>query len=368
MSVLRALVLPFYPTSLIFVALSAALLAVTALLPSEAAILRIIPAFFLLSWLFKYAYSMLDDAANGLSQPPVLSPEMLGPFEARPLLQLFLCAIVYKVVALTGGALGSAILVIYLLLLPASIGVLGATQDVVAAMNPLALLRTVRALGWYYLLILALIGCYAFAFSFLNRIPMWKGASYALLELAVLSIFSLIGAAMFLRHIQMGFEPRASPEWKAAAAEGERLKRRSQILDEVYGFIRVHDSRRAAEPLRHWLSGLDAQQVPQDVRAIMTQVAQWNSDRGLAEVAQCVVGYLIKIAKLDLALETLDTMLRQLPSYALESEEETVVLARRAKAMGNAQLARTIMQNFLARVAPHALGAAAATLRRELDN
>jgi hypothetical protein len=368
MTVLRPLLWPFHPSSLMFVVLCAALLAVTALLRPEAAILRIIPAFFLLSWLFNYAFAMLDDAANGRPEPPVPSSEMLGPFEARPLLQLALCAVVYKAVTLSGIAVGSAILVIYLLLLPASLGRLGVTREVTSAINPLALVRTAWALGWYYLLILVLIASYAYAYFLLNRMSLWTVASYALLELAVLSIFSLIGAAMFVRRVALDFEPHSSPEWKAAGAEADRLKRRSQVLDEVYGFIRLHDSRRAAAPLRQWLSGLEAEQLAGDVQAIMSQAAQWNSDRGLAEVAQCLVSDLIKVARVDLALETLETTLAQYPRHALESENESVALARQARATGKPQLARTIINNFAARTPRHDLGAAAATLLRELES
>jgi len=368
MIVLRSLLLPFYPASLMFVVLFAALLAVTTLVPDEAAVLRIIPAFLLLSWLFNYAYTMLEDAANGLSEPPVLSPEMLGPFEARPLLQLLLCAAVYKVVGLVGGALGAVILVTYLALLPASIGVLGVTQDVIAAINPVALLRTARALGWYYLLIFCLSAGYAYALYVLSGVPVWRFAWYALLGFGVLSIFSFIGSVIFVRRIQLQFEPRSSPERKAEIAEAERIRQRSCVLDEVYGFIRVHGSRRAVDPLGQWLSRLDAQHVTEDVRAILLQAAQWNNDRGLAEVTQFVVGYLIKIARLDLAVETLEATLRRFPSYALDSEEETVTLARRAKAMGNAQLARTIINNFAARAADHHLSDAAKTFLDGLQN
>jgi len=104
MTIWRARLPPFYPASLIFVGLSAPLLAVTALAGYEGAILRIIPAFFVLSWLFKYAYSVLENAANGLAEPPVPSVDMLGPFETRPLLQLLLCVAVYEVADQIGGA------------------------------------------------------------------------------------------------------------------------------------------------------------------------------------------------------------------------------------------------------------------------
>jgi hypothetical protein len=350
-----------------FVGLSATLLAVTGLVGYEAAILRIIPAFFLLSWLLKYAFAVLDRAANGRLEPPVPSVEMLGPFEPRPLLLLLLCAAVYEVTTLIGGAPRIFILIAYLALLPASVGVLGVTEEIIAAINPLVLLRSVWALGWYYLLILAIIASYAFAFSFLKRIPMWNIAWYALLELAVLSIFGLIGGTIFVRRERLGFEPRSSPERKAIAAEIDRIKRRSRVLDEAYGFIRIGEYRRAVDPLRQWLSSQDEEHVAIDVRAIMTQASQWNSNRGLAAVSQCVIAYLIHIAKLDLALETLDSTLRQVPGYALDSEEETVLLSRRAMALGNPQLARTMVGNFIDRAPSFRLSVAAKTLLRDLQ-
>jgi hypothetical protein len=367
MTVLRSLTLPFYPTSLIFVGISAALLAVTAIIPEEAQILRIIPAVILVSWLFNFAYSVLDDAANGAAGPPVPSVDILGPFELRPLLQLLLCAIAYTFAVFIGGNLGRLVLGIFLALLPASVGVLGVTQRPIDAINPLTLGRTAWALGPYYLLILTFIGCYAYAYSILVHFAIWRILSYALLELAVLSIFSLIGGAIFIRRAQLGFEPRASPERAAAIAEIERLKRRSRALDDAYGLVRARHYRQAADPIGQWLADLDADELPVDVRAIMTQAVQWNSERGLAEVTQRVIAHLLKIGEPDLALDAMNTTLRQLPGFAPESENDTVAMASRAKAVGNQKLAGKILANFVSRDPAHPLGAAARTLLHDLQ-
>jgi hypothetical protein len=364
MIVLRSLLVPCYPTSLIFVGLSAALLAVTAFAGYESAILRVIPAFFLLSWLFKYAYSMLDDVANGLHKPPVPSVDMLGPFERRPLVQLLLGAAVYKVTALIGGRLESVILVIYLALLPASIGILGVTEELLAAINPVTLVRTAWAMGWYYLLILCVTAGYALALQ--RRTALWEFAWYALLEFAVLSVFSLIGGVIFLRREQLGFEPRSSPERQASAAEAERLQRRARVLDQAYGFVRVSEHRQAVAALGEWLGSVDARHVALDARAIMTQAARWNSDRSLAAVSQFVIAYLMQGARLDLALEALDAALAHLPGFALDSESATLLLARRARAQGQTALARSMLENFAARVPAVPLSLAAQALLRDL--
>jgi hypothetical protein len=367
MTVLRSLLLPFYPTSLIFVGTSAALLAVTAIVPSEAQILRIIPAVILISWLLKFAYSILDDAANGAARPPVPSVDVLGPFGLRPLLQSLLCAVAYTVATFIGGNLETLILGIYLALLPASVGVLGVTQRSIDAVNPLTLGRTAWALGRYYLLILTFIGCCAYAYSIFVRFAIWRIVWYALLELAVLSIFSLIGGAIFIRRAQLGFEPRSSPERSTAAAEIERLKRRSRALDDAYGLVRARHYRQAADPIGQWLSNLNADELPGDVRTIMTQAVQWNSDRGLAEVTRRVIAHLLEIAEPDLALEAMNITLRQLPAFAPESENDAVAMSSRAKALGNLQLAGKILGNFVSRDPAHPLSAAARTLLRDLQ-
>jgi hypothetical protein len=368
MTVLRSLLLPFYPTSLLFVAFCAAVLALTGLVGPESAALRIIPAFFVLSYLLKYSYSLLDDAANGITEAPVASVEMLGPFETRPLLQLVLCAIVYKAASLVGGAAGGTILIIYGALLPASIGIVGVTGNMTDAINPVSLLRTAWALGWHYLLILACVGSFAYGLTSLHRAPIWKGVWYALAELAVLSIFSLIGGLIFIHRARLGFEPRSSPEQKAAVAERDRLRRRGLLFDEVYVSVRVSEYRRAVHALEHWFSSQNADDVAEDARAIMIQAAQWNSSRGLTAVTQCIVTLLTRSGRLDLAIDAIAATLSHLPTYALDSEDETVLLAKRAKVSGHPRLARTIVENFVNSASSAHASSAASALLRELND
>ena len=80
MDLWKALRVPLQPASLIFVGISSLILAVVA----PAGRLALIPGFFLVSWLFKYGYVLLEHVANGDVEAPAISAEMLGPFEARP--------------------------------------------------------------------------------------------------------------------------------------------------------------------------------------------------------------------------------------------------------------------------------------------
>ena len=79
MPLLRALALPFQFTSLLFAAVLSCLLAFIASSPEVLVAPRLLGFYVLLSWLNKYAFALLDHAANGHVEAPVASVELLGP-------------------------------------------------------------------------------------------------------------------------------------------------------------------------------------------------------------------------------------------------------------------------------------------------
>lgn len=320
-------------TSVIFVGVSALLYVAALPMVPEVALLRVLPAYFLLSMLFNYAYETLEDVANGMREPPVASVESLGPFELRPIVQVALCAVVYKLAMLAGVATGSAIALFALALLPASIGVLGTTGRWLAAVDPVMLLRTVKGLGWCYPLIVAVAVAYAAAVLALSRTAsdfVWFAAG----EFAVLSLFSLIGGAFHLRRLQLGFEPRRSPERMADVAEMQRLARLDHMLDDMFVSIRARKSAESIRPLQAWLTAADAAHLAQDTRAVIAQALQWNSPRGLEAVARALVSELLRRKRPDLALEVVNAAVGQQPQFAVESAAERVQIARYAASLG----------------------------------
>ena len=125
--------------------------------------------------------------------------------------------------------------------------------------------------------------------------------------------------------------------------------------------MRVSEYRRAVHALEQWLSSQKSDDVAADVPAIMIQAAQWNSSRGHTAVTQCIVTYLTRSGRLDVALNAIAAALGQVPAYALDSEEETTLLAQHAKVTGHPEVARTIVANFV-----HALGAHASDATKAL--
>lgn len=362
MNLLRSLAAPFYPTSLIFVSFSALLLAFLDRFGLWAAI----PAFFLISWLFKYGYVLLEHVANGRFDAPVVSAEMLGPFEARPWVQTALVYCVVAAIRWIGGPLGAALGVAALLLLPASVAVLGVSGQAIAAFNPLALWRMLRGLGWYYLCVLAAIAALCSAALLLWSAPLWSSVRYGLLELAVLSTFSLIGGAVYARRGPLQFEPRSSPERVQDTAAADRHRQRQLMLDRVYQLVNARQSQRAAEPLKSWLSSLDIAYLHEDALIIATTASQWHNARGVTLVLRCLIGELLADGHSAEALHAMRAALAQDPGFTLDCEPHTLLLARYVLTLGQPRLALQILDQYQRHFPDPPLSALAQQLRNEL--
>ena len=105
MKLLRHALRPARPTGLLLIATLSLLLA----LASQAGLLGLPLQLIVLSWLFKYAYVLLDLSSEGIDEPPVLSVEMVNPVEQRPLMQLAICAAGFGLAWWVGGAAGQVI-------------------------------------------------------------------------------------------------------------------------------------------------------------------------------------------------------------------------------------------------------------------
>jgi hypothetical protein len=265
--------MPWNVTSIIFVILSSLLLA-----GIESRVLlsiSLIPTFFVVSWLFNYAFEVLDHAANGGTAAPTASIEVLSPFQWRPLAQVAICFLIVLLGSQLGTT-GNVIIVLLLLVQPASIATLGVGHGVLQAVNPFTLWRVIRGMGTYYLLVLAVIGLFlAFAIT-VQKAGLWPFVRYMLLEIGVLTVFAVLGTSVFLRRIEIGFEPRSSPERTMERDAGEHQRQLDEILGEAYGQTRLKDYERAASVIKRWLSNTDEIGIANDVKLILQRVRGWG--------------------------------------------------------------------------------------------
>jgi len=278
--------MPWRGTSIIFVTLSSLLLA---LVVSHGVLwpISLIGTFFLASWLFNYAFEMLEHAANGGTGAPVASVETLSPFQWRPLVTAAIC---FWLVLLGSqlGTSGKVIIFLLLLVQPGVIATLGMGDGLLQAVNPVSLWRVIVGMGAYYLLVLAVIGLFIALAVAQQNVDLWPFERYALLEFGILTVFALLGTSVFLRRIEIGFQPRTSPERAMERDDREHLRQLDEILDEAYGQTRLKNYERAASVIKRWLSNSDEIGFPDDVNLILERVRGWGDPAALNFIERAI--------------------------------------------------------------------------------
>jgi len=333
----RVLLVPFRATSLILVAVFSVLLAVV----SSGGVLGLFGQLLLQIWVLKYCYVLVEHIADGRFDPPVMSTEMLSPFETRPWAQLaIVVAGVFACNAL-GGTPAAVLATALVLLLPATIAVLGIGEPFYQALNPLMLFRLIVGLGPYYLLILASIPLYIGILFLLARLEVWTVVWYAAVLLCQISFFSLIGGCIYLRRRQLGFEPGHTPERAAAREETERNKLRARMLDEVFQQVRIGKHVEATRPLAQWLKTLDGATAALDAQHVANQALGWDS-AGLHTIASTLIRHLLRAGRPDAALSIYERLRQRVPALTLDSADDLRTLADYAESAGRTELATSM--------------------------
>jgi hypothetical protein len=191
--------------------------AVLLFMASKAGLAGIPLAFILTSWFFKYAYILFDHTVLGFDEPPTLDIQMLNPLdEQRPLAQVAILGLIYLAVNYAQQRLGStaaiSIAAVALLFLPASVAILGLERNLFKAANPVAWVRMVLGLGPMYAVVLAIIAGYSVLIALLGRLALWFPLEIAIFMFCVLSVFSVLGGALYERRNELGLETAVSPE------------------------------------------------------------------------------------------------------------------------------------------------------------
>jgi pentatricopeptide repeat protein len=335
---LRVLLVPFHVTSLILVAIFSVLLTVF----SSVGIYGMFAQAFLQIWVLKYCYVLIEQLADGATEPPVMSTDMLSPFETRPWAQLAIIIAGTTLCLAIGGVASVVLAVILLLLLPATIAVLGFGEPFYQALNPLTLFRIIRGLGPYYLLILVSIPLYVGILRLLTRIEVWAIVLNAAFLLCQLSFFSLIGGCMYLRRHQLGSEPSRSPERTAAREEAERAKLRARMLDDVFQQVRIGKHVEATRPLAQWLRDLDGPTVVLDAQHVAAQAIGWDNVSGLNTIGSTLIRHLLRAGRPDAALAIFERLRTRSPTLTVDSPDDLRTLADYAESVGREELATSI--------------------------
>jgi hypothetical protein len=338
MDYLRVLLVPFQAATLLLVAIFSLFLSVLDFHP----IIGLFGKLLIQVWILKYCYVLLDHVAEGRMDPPVMSAETLSPFEIRPWIQLAFIVMGAGLCLWVGGTAGVALGVILLVLLPASIAVLGFGEPAYEAVNPVTLFRVVRGLGPLYLALLAAMVLYAAIGWFIADTGVWRFLVHAVHLLCEISFFSLIGGCMYLRRRQLGYEASESPERAAQKAESERTKARARMVDDVFQLARVGRQVDATAPLAQWLRDLDADYACRDSYYVAEQVLRWENPAAVNTIGSTLIRHLLRFGRPDAALAVFERLRAHSAHFTMDSAPDLRTLAEFAESTGRGELAATM--------------------------
>lgn len=329
-------------------------------------------ALILTSWFFKYAYILFDHTVRGFDEPPTLDIQMLNPLdEQRPLAQVAILGLIYLAVNFAKDAMGSAVAVVLavaaLLLLPASVAILGLEGNILKAAYPVAWVRMVLRLGPMYALVLAIIGGYSLLIVLLGRWELWLPVQIAIFMFCILSIFSVLGGALYERRHELELETWASPEQTAERLRKEVLRQSEKEVTDAYGQMRAGSHTRAWQLLQTWLTARG--NAPEDYFWLCGRVATWGDPRYLTRLTEDYVERLLALKRNGEALDVVARRLADDPSFRPKTAAATLQIAQIAVGGGGTpRVARALLADFGARFAGDPNVAAAAALARHLGD
>ena len=368
MTLLTAMAFPLHMSSVLFIAISSLILALIRQNQGAAIFLSIPAIYMMLVWLTQFAFTMIDDVANGRREAATATVEMLSPFGdprcwVHPALAAAIAILLYWAPQIPQ----LPVLVAAWLLFPASIGALAVSGSVFDALNPLAMWRVMRGLGPYYVLLLVGLLLAAALGSWVVRTDMWSVARFALCELILLESYALIGGALHLRRLEVGFEPVSSPERELEQVEIERQLRRQKVFDDVYRKLRVRETPKALAAIQAWLEPLPNLELQRDVAALLEASRYWSEPKAFGKLAQGLITQLLVTRQPGLALAVAAEAARQASGFAPALESDAIALAQYAQQTGRKGDARALLQNFSAKLKDGLPGADLLRLQQKLS-
>jgi hypothetical protein len=308
---------------------------------------------------------------SGYDDPPTLDIDMLNPLtENRPLAQVLILCLIYAAVKFTQQAAGPTAALILaaaaILLLPASIAILGLERNLFKAAHPMGWVRMVIALGPLYALVLAVIAGYTLLIALLERWAPWLPLQFALILFAILSLFSTLGGAVYERRHELGLETSVSPERTQQRQQTQELHQSERLVTEAYGKQRAGSHTEAWQLLQSWLS--DRGHAPDDYRWLCASVVSWDDPRYITRLTEDHIERLLTLKRTGEALDVVAQRLTHDPRFRPKTATATLQLAQlAASGGGKSRVARTLLTDFPTRFPTDPQLPAATSLARQLD-
>jgi hypothetical protein len=351
-AILRYLAIPLRMEPLLLIGTFSVLLVVAV----KAGLFGIALGLILLSWFTKYAFVLMDRLAEGVTEPPVLSIEMVNPVsEQRPMVMLLLTIGLFYSSNAAGywiGKPGALVLMIAVAaILPAIVAVQGATGMVVQSLNPRRVLGLIGRLRWDYVLILGFIALVGLFFevvlesSFGDALPLVL--RIALLMYAWLALFSLIGGVLFERRFDIGLDDVHTPEHlDTGDDEGDAPdeRARDKEIDRIYAEWRGGAHANAWKTVLALVS--QSKDEIAELRWLYQRASQWPDGRLAERLARELLPRLLAKRSTGEALDVVREQLRKNAQFRPAGSADLLALVHLSRAAGDRATARLLLQDF----------------------
>lgn len=290
-----------------------------------------------------YLFVVLDEAARGRTEPPLMSIELVNIFRLRPMgvfAMLIAMTVLVGTAARASPAAGALTLVVTSLIVPALICIIVVADNPITALLPHGVARFLSALGMRYVVtifqIVGLILVITLSSFVLPGIALSMISVYCLIL-----IFRLLGHSMYLCRHELGISPVEAPEVSEARARRQQDRDYRNLLDEIHI---QSQSARYEQALGTLTTFLGTQEDREDAEDwFLGRLLQWEKPRVAELLARDVVTRRVSRRDLRAALDICERTILVSDKFCPATAAESESLARHARQLGKRKLAYEIL-------------------------
>jgi hypothetical protein len=309
-------------------------------------------AIILLSWLFKYSFTFLDQLVSGASEAPVLSIEMITKSigEWRSLLPLILVIIAFVLSDAStfwfGSAIGGVLGIAVLVCLPAVLAVQGWTGSVGQSLSVSSCVKMAKILGAGYWWTVGVTAVFAAASGVAVSTPTPVSVRFGLFIYTWLMLIVVTGGMVYARRHeieeQTGFLLKVEPQM----TEEARARLREELVDSIYGAWRSGAAENAWRTLTRHLETSD--NALAELRYVYGRASSWEPADFAERVAPEFIARLLAEDREGEALAVVRAQLRTNANFRPRTSEELTRLVRIATANKDVSTAESLTRNSAA--------------------
>jgi hypothetical protein len=355
-----------------------------------------VPLFLMIgSWFLKYGFALLDNVIEGRRDVPVISAEIVNPFQQRPLWLFFLLILFYFLTALLQPWIGSfavtGLRIFLLALVPSMVASMSITGRFVEALNPITVFGTIARIPVAYGALLVTIGGLWFVAIELLQAVGDSTAGHLQLESLLpqqifflvgthgviaglfglmlfmylwLAMFACIGGTIFERRRELAIDPAGSPERAAARIDAEVERQRDKTMERIFAELRGGALGNAGATVRKIIE--QSSQPIEECRWLYVRATLLADQRLANYLAQLSIPRLLSARATGEALKMTRDRLSVAPDFRPETGGQLLQLVQLARDAGDRAMARNLLANFSKCYPNDPMESAAAKLQADL--